>query len=52
MNKYKNTLVISLIIIISSNLSGADEIRTQFDEAKTLGIIKKIIKGLVIPPVR
>jgi len=38
MDKYKNTLIISLIIIISSNLSGTDEIRTQFDEAKTLDI--------------
>ena len=37
MDKYKNTLIIFLIII-SSNLSVANEIRTQFDEAKKLDI--------------
>ena len=38
-----------IIVKISSNKFA---LRPKFDDAKTLGISKKITKGLVIPPVR
>ena len=41
-----------MIINMVNNTSKELVAKLKFDEEKILGIIKKIIKGLVIPPVK
>ena len=41
--------IIDIIVIIASNKL---VLRFKFDDEKILGIIKKIAKGLIIPPVK
>ena len=41
-----------IIIMIVANTKNKFVLKPKFDEAKTLGIIRKIINGLVTPPVK
>ena len=41
-------IIIMLVVITNNRLV----LNPKFDDAKTLGIIKKMIKGLTIPPVK
>tara|TARA_B100000963_G_scaffold183498_1_gene159466 strand:+ start:3645 stop:3815 length:171 start_codon:yes stop_codon:yes gene_type:complete len=45
--KVRNTIIIEVV-----DTKKIFVLRPKFDEAKTLGIIKKIIKGFIIPPVK